>query len=71
MCDLCKEKELQRKELHGGVPPPLRKKSCRPGWSGSPGNHLVGCINGRPVDSPLSAQPPGTVNLRHVTTSFR
>ena len=48
-----------------------KKKSCRPGWSGSPGNYLVGCINGRPVDSPLSAQPPGTVNLRHVTTSFR
>jgi hypothetical protein len=38
---------------------------------GSPRNHVVGCINGRPVDSPLSAQPSGTVNLRHVTTSFR
>ena len=29
----------------------------------------MGCINGRPVDSPLSAQPSGTVVFQ-VTTSF-
>jgi hypothetical protein len=47
------------------------KKSCRPRRGGSRRSHLVGCVNGRPVDSPLSAQPSGTVSLRHVTTSFR
>ena len=40
------------------------KKAAAPRGGGSRRNHLVGCINGRPVDSPLSAQPSGTV-LRH------
>ena len=26
---------------------------------------MVGCVNGRPVDSPLREQPSGTVTLRH------
>jgi hypothetical protein len=53
------------------VPGGRMKKAAAPRGAAARENHLVGCINGRPVDSPLSAQPPGTVNLRHVTTSFR
>jgi hypothetical protein len=46
------------------------KKDCRPRRGGSHWDHLVGCINGRPVDSPSAAQPSGTV-VCHSTTSFR
>jgi hypothetical protein len=40
------------------------KKAAAPRGGGSRRNRLMGCVNGRPVDSPLSAQPSDTV-LRH------
>lgn len=41
-----------------------KNKAAAPEGAAAVGTHLVGCVNGSPVDWPLSAQPSGTV-LRH------
>ncbi len=53
-----------------GLSPQPRPYTCRPQATVPFGLEAVGCVNGRPVDAPLSAQPSAPVTLRHGITSL-